>query len=112
MTPDQQRIAIATACGWTDTQIIDGKYGQTDVPDYLGDLNACHEMEQVLTYEQKEQFIFWLNHLHPSADIHYAEKKRELRLDVFDLVHSPAAQRAEAFLRTLGLWTTTPTQPQ
>jgi hypothetical protein len=69
-----------------------------------------HEAEKVLTYEQKEQFIFWLNHLHPSTDIHYAEKKRELRLDVFDLVHTTAAQRAEAFLRTLNLWQETPTQ--
>ena len=110
MTPDQQRIAIAQACGWTDTQIIDGKYGQTDVPDYLGDLNAMHEAEKVLSGEQKEQFIFWLNHLHPSADIHYAEKKRELRLDVFDLVHTTASQRSEAFLHTLNLWQPTPTK--
>jgi hypothetical protein len=127
MTPDEQRTAIAKICGWTDirrqrlyagdqdlwgTKLIGGEKHRNRLPNYLNDLNACHEMEKVLTYEQKEQFVFWMNHLHPSADIHYAEKKRELRLDVFDLVHTTAAQRAEAFLRTLGLWTTTPTQQQ
>jgi hypothetical protein len=127
MTPDQQIIAIATACGWTDirrqrlyagdqdlwgTKLIGGEKHRNRLPDYLGDLNACHEMEKMLSGEKKEQFIFWLDHLHPSADIHYAQKKRELRLDIFDLVHTTAAQRAEAFLRTLGLWQATPTQPQ
>ena len=120
MTPDQQQRAIEKVCGWKPHPDGIGYYqGEHSVwksskpsPDYLNDLNACHEAEKVLTYEQKEQFVFWLNHLHPSADIHHAEKKRELRLDVFDLVHATAAQRAEAFIRTLNLWTTTPTQPQ
>ena len=123
MTPDQQQIAIAKACGWTEIGGLSAKglVGKPPgeicsfvdfLPDYLNDLNACHEMEHVLTYEQKEQFVFWMNHIHPSADIHYAEKKRELRLDVFDLVHTTASQRSEAFLRTLNLWTSTPTQPQ
>ena len=124
MKPEQQRVAIAEARGYTHVRIIKSIDGSPDigighhptephsVPDYLNDLNAMHEAEQMLSGEQKEQFIFWLNHLHPSADIHYAEKKRELRLDVFDLVHTTAPQRAEAFLRTLGLWQETPTQPQ
>jgi hypothetical protein len=126
MTPEKQRIAIATACGWTNVapRIVQNvKYQGDDItvgiwsddgwiPDYLNDLNAMNEAEKVLSGEQKEQFIFWLNHLHPSADIHFAEKKRELRLDVFDLVHTTAAQRAEAFLRTLGLWQETTIQPQ
>jgi hypothetical protein len=118
MSPEKQRIAIAIACGATNVapQIVKNVRHQGDditvevwsdsgwFPDYLCDLNACHEMEKVLTYKQNEQFVFWLNHLHPSADIHYAEKKRDLRLDVFDLCHSTAAEKCEAFLRTLGLW--------
>jgi hypothetical protein len=91
MTPDQQRIAIATACGWTDTQIIDGKYGQTDVPDYIGDLNACHEMEKALIRHGD-----W-------AVCDYDQRRKW---------NATAAQKAEAFLRTLGLWQETPTQPQ
>jgi hypothetical protein len=124
MTADQQRIAIAEACGWTNFNSGTHKgaiqYGQPpnsphnswELPNYLNDLNACHKMEQVLTYEQKEQFVFWMNHIHPSADIHHSDAHKDFRLEVFSLVHSPASQRSEAFLRTLGLWKPTPTQPQ
>jgi hypothetical protein len=128
MTLDQQRIAIAQACGWTEIywlsarglisarglsgrppgKICSFKY----LPDYINDLNAMHEAEKVLTYEQKEQFVFWMNHIHPSADIHHSDAPKDFRLEVFSLVHSPASQRREAFLRTLGLWQESPTQPK
>jgi hypothetical protein len=124
MTADQQRIAIAEACGWTNFNSGTHKgaiqYGQPpnsphnswELPDYLNDLNACHEMEKLLDEGQKERFVFWLNHLHPFADIHYSERKRAIRLEVFSLVHATAAQRAKAFLLTLDLWHETNTQPQ
>ena len=89
MTPEKQRIAIATACGWTDTQIIDGKYGQTDVPDYLNDLNACHEMEKTLrpiTAARYHQLI-------------------QTRIKSCDLaIGATSSLRCEAFLRVKGLW--------
>ena len=67
-------------------QIIDGKYGQTNVPNYPGDLNACHEMEKALSTAQLQREY---------ADI----------LDDGNGGHfATAAQRSEAFLRTLGLW--------
>jgi hypothetical protein len=121
MTTNEQRIAIAEACGWTEISLRvmlglppntfdDGtEHCLKHLPDYLNDLNACHEMEQVLTYEQKEQFVFWVNHIHPSADIHHSDAQKDFRLEVFSLVHSPASQRSEAFLRTLRLWKPTPT---
>jgi hypothetical protein len=132
MTPDQQRTAIATACGWKCAghpqqleategynfgyQFVINPDGQlvthNSIPDYLNDLNAMHEAEKVLSGEQKEQFIFWLNHLHPLADIHYSDKQNDMRLEVFSLIHSTAAEKAEAFLRTLNLWTETPTPVQ
>lgn len=86
MTPEQQRIAIAQACGWTDTPIVGGKYGQADVPDYLEDLNAMHEAEKVLTHEQFDDYYV------------------RLCIKIARPYHATAAQRAEAFLRTLGLW--------
>ena len=98
MSPEKQRIAIATACGWTDTQIIDGKYGQTDVPDYLNDLNACHEMEKVLDYEQCEAFSNMLPPPNEDREKDYAFPWS------FARIHTTAAERCEAFLRTLGLW--------
>jgi hypothetical protein len=127
MTPEQQRIAIAEACGWTrcegsmgfhqtladeKSKQCGGRWSWFEIPNYLGDLNAMHEAEQVLSEEQKEQFVFWMNHIHPSADIHHSDDQWDFRLEVFSLVHSPASQRAEAFLRTLNLWTTNPTRPQ
>jgi len=90
MTPEQQRIVIAQACGWTDTQIIDGKYGQTDVPDYLNDLNAMHEAEKVLTYEQGGKMTLWIQRMTCAG---YGPQ-----------LFATASQRAEAFLRTIGKW--------
>lgn len=60
-----------------------------DVPNYLFDLNAMHEAEMTLTARQKSEFICWIwNH-------------SECNWDAF---HFTAAQRAEAFLRTIGKW--------
>jgi hypothetical protein len=95
MNMEQQRIAIAEACGWTDTPIVDGKYGQTDVPDYLNDLNAMHEVEKVLTEEQR---IAYSNHTYDVA----CKVQRET--EKWRWISLTAKQRAEAFLKTIGLW--------
>jgi len=98
MNPESQRIAIAEACGWTEIERINsGEFGglrgvkpngeRLIVPSYCRDLNAMHEAEKILNPDQKR---------------HYACGK--LRGGVFDAVHSTAAQRAEAFLKTLNLW--------
>jgi hypothetical protein len=123
MTPDQQRIAIATACGWTDirrqrlyagdqdlwgTKLKGGEKHRNRLPNYLGDLNACHEMEKVLNYEQAELFEDSLCDIAKSAN---DVLKNPLQSKSF-IFHATAPQRAEAFRRTLGLWQSTPTQPQ
>ncbi len=106
MTPEAQRIAIAEACGWRLlsnnrwTQ-PNGCYG--DVPDYLNDLNAMHEAEKVLTTEQLTSYLNWLDitcggELELSAMVEGPEY-------AFGLLHATAAQRAEAFLRTLNKYT-------
>jgi hypothetical protein len=64
-------------------------------PDYLNDLNAMHEAETALDYNQ-------LREMEDSVSFQFA---------VYPF-HSTASQRAEAFLRTLGLWKPTPTQQQ
>jgi len=43
MKPEQQRIAIARACGEDNDSILRGL-----IPDYLNDLNAMHEAEQTM----------------------------------------------------------------
>lgn len=130
MSPEAQRIAIATTCGWK-TELCDGDHQRcqngmcypsrfcTDIipvwwvenserypgvyanpPDYLNDLNAMHEAEKVFCSDGKQ-----------------SERYAESILDVLQVPlafigtarcafltnHATAAQRAEAFLRTLNL---------
>jgi hypothetical protein len=102
MNTEKQRIAIAEACGWTDVKGTKGVHpkarfkgcGYADdwiaLPDYLTDLNAMHEVEKLLTEDQAEKFRAWL-----------------LKLNGYNhdrVVSCTAAQRAEAFLRTVGKW--------
>lgn len=74
------------------------------VPNYLSDLNAMHEAEKHIPEAKREDYVWNLNLLHPSADIHSSDIRRDIRMEVFELVHATAAHRAEAFLKTLGLW--------
>ena len=109
MNPESQRIAIAEACGWTEchpaTKTPHGffeAYGRKKLPcgsrkderlpDYLNDLNAMHEAEKMLTDEQ------WTDYYDNLLDT--TKPSFVLR----DITHATAAQRAEAFLRTLGKW--------
>ena len=111
MTKEQQRIKIAEACGWTmpkysksfgdpDDYIAriepDGSWIEGPLPDYLNDLNACHEMEDVLDDFQRIHFSTHIMHLHNA--------KGGRGCSPFDYGHADAPQRCEAFLRTLGKW--------
>jgi hypothetical protein len=111
MSPEQQRIAIAQVCGWTNINIqcsnincgtppsskigpaicLEGIWHYT-LPDYLSDLNAMHEAEKILSDEQRYNYMLTL------AEI---TKTTQFR----NLISSTAAQRAKAFLKTLNLWT-------
>lgn len=96
MSPDAQRIAIAEACGWKiisnfGSGVVYGQHpnypSSNQVPDYLHDLNAMHEAQKLL------KPIEWENY------------RQELWLLCADNdIRATAAQRAEAFLRTVGKW--------
>ena len=92
MTPESQRIAIAEACGLTGYL--------HSLPDYLSDINAMNEAEKMLTDAQYIYFAAELNacwfHDNPQTD---------KRVGILRSASATAAQRAEAFLRTLNLWT-------
>ena len=105
MSPETQRIAIAEACGfinvrmWSESCIASmginakGKYwGSLGVPDYLNDLNAMHEAEKALNVSD-EQITHWQNTLELVCD----------RDNTITLM-ATAAQRAEAFLKTIDKW--------
>lgn len=108
MTPEAQRIAIAEACGH-DTGLMEVCHcgdsvknhsnehspvpmlSLDDLPNFLADLNAIHEAAMTLTDEQKKQYCSILVDV---ADAYWD----------FETVEATAAQRAEAFLRTIGKW--------
>ena len=101
MTPEEQRIKIAEACGWKleFVAVPDGDEGDVwtkpdgfcgDLPDYLNDLNAMHEAEKLLK---------------PMQWIAYGRKLQALCDESITWpIHATATQRAEALLKTLKLW--------
>ena len=104
MSPDSQRIAIAEACGWEPLPEghfhPDNPVGQT-MPDYLVDLNAMHEAEQILWG------MDWSNRYAFNDNLANTLKGRTVNRNEWDaetLLDATAAQRAEAFLRTIGKW--------
>lgn len=110
MTPTQQNIAIAKVRGWVDIHKLDNgvSYGwhptkhpqnqfkyEAPLPLYTTDLNACAEMERTLTEDQHDAFRRELWEVIASQKQYPTER---------DFVSATAPQRAEAFLRTLGLF--------
>jgi len=109
MKPEEQRIAIAEACGWVlfrdkpsglhNPIGIDPSDGLMEhIPDYLNDLNAMHEAWLTISPYQKDRFE---SELH-SVVIGLAEFNRND--DAGWITNATATQRAEAFLKTLNLW--------
>jgi hypothetical protein len=112
MKPDKQRIAIAEACGWkwtnqsprSGTQSVYSWYFKdTDnrvqnegcLPEYLTDLNAMHEAEGTLNWDEQAS---------TQAD-EYRMALTTICGHDRDLIHvATASQRAEAFLKTIGKW--------
>jgi hypothetical protein len=119
MKPEQQRIAIAEIYGWRgiSPKFLVGyapwrKETYSDrvnacpvgdlycipldpLPEYLSDLNAMHEAEKVLDAGQWDDYQQQLREQVRGKGAH----PRDISSS-----HATASQRAEAFLRTLGLW--------
>jgi cytochrome b involved in lipid metabolism len=115
VSPEAQRIAITEACPEKIRKVkgywqwFDGKWWQDCAPnregynDPLSDLNAVHEAEKVLTLNQNAKYWLML------YDIVYDMNGDRSELtghweDLKTTGHATAAQRVEAFLRTLNLW--------
>lgn len=82
MTPEQMRIAVAEACGWTelrqskpwefsddpDNRVVlcgywpapQGGGVSAAIHNYPADLNACAEMVAALSGDEREKFAFYL----------------------------------------------------
>lgn len=101
MNPEQQQIAIAKAHG--RVQRPDGSwfpigkdYGSAGIPNYPFDLNAMHEVESILNADQMVSYDYQLDRV-------VGNGRQGLNIEYF-LWSATAAQRAEAFLRTIGKW--------
>ncbi len=128
MSPEKQRIAIAEVCGWQMVSEFenalhekvrqyrktiapeDGVYARAmewELPDYLSDLNAMHEVEGVEV--SKNGYNFQVEYMVQLENVALRRRPNCTSLEVrFWLSVATAAQRAEAFLRTLGKWEESP----
>lgn len=112
MTNEQINIAIAKLQGWTKINEVDRGCGihpeftdskdylgrpmknppTWEIPDYCNDLNAMHEAEKLLNKKGAERRIY-IAMIYKLVGYHS-----------YDVCHATAAQRAEAFLKTIGKW--------
>lgn len=125
MTPQQINQAIAEHLGWTDFYTANkaGKrnpHGQhlfghnpatcedstfggkefREVPNFYGDLNACHEMEKSL--KDTPVYNFWYGYFQHLSCVCGNSSNNNIRL--YRCITATAPQRCEAFLRTVGKW--------
>ena len=114
MTPQAQNIAIAQACGWEEIRVDDNgrlsglspiniKQGFNDpdnhswfVPNYTTDLNAMREA--IMSQGKGVQCDINCYLLYKTFDA------SSNPMGWHKVANATAAQRAEAFLRTLNLW--------
>lgn len=114
MSEEEQRIAIAEACGWTCVKktklwlrsfvsviqwigISPTTKKECELPNYLNDLNAMHEAIGTLLFSQRRAYRINLKEI-------MSKKINPAVICYSECIDAPAAQRAEAFLKTLGLW--------
>lgn len=126
MTKEEQRVAIAKACGWKAEKENDLDWGYVakhpsrrfptylystpeeallnDAPDFLTDLNACREAWLTLNTVERSRYaeeLAWIV-LHAANDPKQEFVFSRCSLSLF--ANATAAQRCEAFLRTKGFW--------
>jgi hypothetical protein len=90
---EQINQRIAEACGWKPAPRGRWKLNEHVErfrPDYLNDLNAMHEAERTMGDPQ-----LWDE---------YQSYLSDAMRNIGWIYHATAAQRAEAFLKTLNLW--------
>lgn len=116
MTEQEQMVAIAEACGkrlhlWTEPTgysywMVLGPEGEVlpdAAPDYLNDLNAMNVAMRHLKNAPCGPATF-LKHLLSKVCADYDEPLNFDSETLWCAVNATAAQRAEAFLRTIGKW--------
>jgi hypothetical protein len=107
MTDSEQNIAIAKVCRWTNIHEFlgvligtDPKGNERALEDWTTSLNAMHEAEKVLS---NDQLVDYCANLRKIVDKFWNLLGVQAGFECYFTATSQ--QRAEAFLRTLGLWT-------
>ncbi len=110
MSPEAQRIVIAKSVGWTGiyyNPVHGGWMGTRPkedrdsyyLLDYLNDLNAIHEAEKATFCNS----MLWDIFVERLCDV--TEAVNVSMIDALIITNrATAAQRAEAYLRTIGKW--------
>jgi len=121
MKPKAQRIAMAELEGWEHMEAKELSpserivYGEKwwrnpiektiacedNIPDYLNDLNAVHEVEKSLSTLNQS---FFANELYDITNTGVDEEMAVTHDFFSSCVMATAAQRTEALLRTMGKW--------
>lgn len=115
MSPEAQRIAIALSMGYTECTdekcdyrkaqhlhhprgavFFPDPYSTVRYPDYLNDLNAMAEAEQALNHDHLRHYRLTV--------LPRVCCKNPPGESIEGAVTATAAQRAEAYLRTIGKW--------
>ncbi len=102
MNPEKQRIAIAEACGWHQSDKgwwfnrEETNGGDPEPPDYLHDLNAMHEAENTLGDK-------WEDYRDALCGVCATDCAIDNKLSN-PWWNATSDQRAEAFLRTIRKW--------
>jgi hypothetical protein len=116
MTQEEKRIKLAEAAGFTDIMLPMGFHQQMsdekskecggrwrfEIPNYFEDLNAVHELENIIKDHPK-----WIKMLAKViAGVPDATRAGGTKVFVDNsiLARATAAERCEAIGKTLGLW--------
>ena len=108
MNQEHQRIKIAEACGFSNINSVcwrgNAALHERQIPNYPEDLNAMHEAvhSRITSPELQQEYFYQLNDAIGLVDSFSPAWIKEFA--VFAHSQATAAQRAEAFLRTLDLW--------
>jgi hypothetical protein len=99
MTEQEINIVIAEVRKWRGQRFDHIKQRLTyDAPDYCNDLNLMREAERLLDDDQ------WLEYMLNLQDVLQRDPYRGKWIVCQDNMHSTAAQRAKAFVITIGKW--------
>ena len=109
MSEEEINIAIAEYRGWqilepevhraiTYHWAIEPDGSKSILPDCCNDLNLIREIEKTLDDDQ------WLEYMLNLQDVLQRDPNRGKWIVCQDNMHSTAAQRAKAFVKTIGKW--------